>query len=254
MAAASAGSREPVQFGEPDGAVGGFDVAEDAAGADRGQLLVVTDQPDTAAPADDEGDGGVEGDGVGHPGLVDDHQGVGADPGRPVRQRRRGRWTRRVWPGCRSARRSAPATAPRPRRTGPSPTRCPPLLVQAVARACMAVVLPVPAGAMASCSRAPEVAIRRTRSAWPGSRSIPLAVISNNATSTPPVGDGAAVGAAGGGDEPPLGGQHGGGGVQVGAGDAVDAGAVGPPQQVGFDHAVGRVGSGGSTAVPAPRR
>ncbi len=40
-----------------------FDVAEDAAGADRGELLVVTDQPDTPTATDDELDGGVEGQG-----------------------------------------------------------------------------------------------------------------------------------------------------------------------------------------------
>ena len=77
---------EAVEFGEPDGAVGGGDVAEDAAGADRRQLLVVADEPDTSAAADDEVDGGVEGDGVGHPGLVDHHQAVGPDRRRPVGQ------------------------------------------------------------------------------------------------------------------------------------------------------------------------
>ena len=61
----------------------GLDVAQHAAGADRGQLLVVPDQPDAAAPGEDEVDGGVEGDSVGHPGLIDDHQGLGPDPLRP---------------------------------------------------------------------------------------------------------------------------------------------------------------------------
>ena len=42
------GVGEAVQLGELEGAVGVFDVAEDAAGADGGELLVVTDQPDTA--------------------------------------------------------------------------------------------------------------------------------------------------------------------------------------------------------------
>ena len=37
-----------MQLGELQGAVGVFDVAEDAAGADRGELLIITDQPDTA--------------------------------------------------------------------------------------------------------------------------------------------------------------------------------------------------------------
>ena len=66
--------------------VGVGDVAEHAAGADRGELLVVTDQPDTAAASDDELDGGVEGEGVGHAGLVDHHQGRRPDASDPVGQ------------------------------------------------------------------------------------------------------------------------------------------------------------------------
>ena len=38
---------EAVQLGQVEGAVGLFDVAEDAAGADRRELLIITDQPDT---------------------------------------------------------------------------------------------------------------------------------------------------------------------------------------------------------------
>ena len=57
------------------------DVAEGAAGADGGELLVVTDQPNTAAASDDEVDGGVKGKGVGHPGLVNHNQ--GRRPNRP---------------------------------------------------------------------------------------------------------------------------------------------------------------------------
>ena len=67
-------------------AVGLFDVAEDAAGADRGELLIITDQPDTRTAIDGELHGGVEGEGVGHAGFVDDHQGRRADRGRPVGQ------------------------------------------------------------------------------------------------------------------------------------------------------------------------
>ena len=37
-----------MQLGEMEGAVGLFDVAQDAAGTDRGELLIITDQPDTA--------------------------------------------------------------------------------------------------------------------------------------------------------------------------------------------------------------
>ncbi len=73
------GVGEPEEFGEPEGAVVGLDVAQDAAGADRGELLVVADEPDAAAALQDVGDGVVEGDGVGHAGFVDDHQGLGSD-------------------------------------------------------------------------------------------------------------------------------------------------------------------------------
>ena len=62
------------------------DVAEDPAGADGGELLIITDQPDAATTADDELNGGVQGEGVGHPGFVDDHQAGPADAFRPVRQ------------------------------------------------------------------------------------------------------------------------------------------------------------------------
>jgi len=36
-----------MQLGQAEGAVGVLDVAEDAAGADRGELLIISDQPDT---------------------------------------------------------------------------------------------------------------------------------------------------------------------------------------------------------------
>ena len=75
---------EAVQFAEVEGAVGVFDVAEDAAGADGGELLIITDQPDTRPAVDGVLDGGVEGQGVGHPGLVDDDQGAPVDVRRPV--------------------------------------------------------------------------------------------------------------------------------------------------------------------------
>jgi hypothetical protein len=58
-----------------------LDVAEDAAGADRGELLIITDQSDTRAAVNSEPDGGVEGEGVGHAGFIDDHQGRRADRG-----------------------------------------------------------------------------------------------------------------------------------------------------------------------------
>ena len=44
---------EAVQLGELQGAVNVFDVAEDAAGADGGELLIITDQPDTRPTVDE---------------------------------------------------------------------------------------------------------------------------------------------------------------------------------------------------------
>ena len=55
------GVGEPVHLGEMERAVGVVVVAEDAAGADRGELLIVTDQPDARTSVDGELDGGVEG-------------------------------------------------------------------------------------------------------------------------------------------------------------------------------------------------
>ena len=42
------GVGEAMQLGQAEGAVGVFDVAEDTAGADRGELLIITDQSDTS--------------------------------------------------------------------------------------------------------------------------------------------------------------------------------------------------------------
>jgi hypothetical protein len=61
-------------LGELQGAVNVLDVAEDAAGSDRSELLIITNQPDTRPAVDGEPDCGVEGEGVGHAGFVDDHQ------------------------------------------------------------------------------------------------------------------------------------------------------------------------------------
>jgi hypothetical protein len=61
-------------LGELQGAVNVLDVAEDAAGSDRSELLIITNQPDTRPAVDGEPDCRVEGEGVGHAGFVDDHQ------------------------------------------------------------------------------------------------------------------------------------------------------------------------------------
>jgi hypothetical protein len=52
---------EPVQLTQPDRTGAGLDVTKDAAGADRGKLLIITDQPDTATAGDDELHSGVQG-------------------------------------------------------------------------------------------------------------------------------------------------------------------------------------------------
>ena len=67
---------------------------------------------------------------------------------------------------------------------GASPTMVPPSSVQAAARARMAVVFPAPAGARASWSRAPEVAIWVTREVCPALRVAPLAACSSSAIAT----------------------------------------------------------------------
>jgi hypothetical protein len=63
------------------------DVAQDAAGADRGELLVIADQPYGAAAVEDELDHRVERQGVGHASLIDDDQAGGPDVLGPCGQR-----------------------------------------------------------------------------------------------------------------------------------------------------------------------
>jgi hypothetical protein len=77
---------EPMQLTQPDRSVAGSDVTEHPAGADRSELLIITDQPNTATAAHNELNGGVQGEGVGHPGFVDDHQAGPADTLRPLGQ------------------------------------------------------------------------------------------------------------------------------------------------------------------------
>jgi hypothetical protein len=74
-----------VQLGESKGAVGVGDVAQDTAGADRSELLIITNQPDTRTAIQGELHGGVERECVGHAGFIDDQQRRRSDRGRPVR-------------------------------------------------------------------------------------------------------------------------------------------------------------------------
>ena len=50
---------EPVQLTQPGRAMASLSVTKHPAGTDRGELLIITDQPDAAAAANNELDGGV---------------------------------------------------------------------------------------------------------------------------------------------------------------------------------------------------
>jgi hypothetical protein len=67
---------------------------------------------------------------------------------------------------------------------GANPITWPPPSSHAHVSARNAVVFPAPAGAIASCSRAPEVAMDRTSPACPASRTNPFAADSSSANST----------------------------------------------------------------------
>ena len=228
------GVGEPEQLGEPDRAVGGLDVAEHAAGADRGELLVVTDQPDTAAPLDDVADRGVEGEGVGHAGLVDHHQG-----------------------GRRRCRPPSPAASPlaagsvvslaRVSVVGVDLHRASTAAAAADGASPMTVPPPCgPGGGEGAHRGGLAGAGGRDRELQPGTRGGHLADqrglsgVQGDAVGgrlqqrqvDRGVVDGVPVAAAGGGDQALLGGEDPRRGEQVGAGDGVDRGAVGPPQQL----------------------
>jgi hypothetical protein len=123
--------------------------------------LVVTNQPDPPTQADDELNSGIEGERVGHPGLVNDHQGRRPDPRSPIRQvavlQGPGEFGERV--GA-----DAGLLAEDSSRGGGrgEADHVAGVLGQGRARARMAVVFPAPAGAIVSCSRRPEVHIWRT--------------------------------------------------------------------------------------------
>jgi hypothetical protein len=174
---------KPVQLGKPVRAVDGLDIAQNTAGADRRELLIITDQPDAASSLHDEVDCGVEGEGVGHTRFVDDHQhglgGAGGPVGQvavingPAQLRQRvGRRTDALAElgGCcgrgRESEHLAAAVGPRP------------------GKGAQGRGLPAPAGAIASCSRDPDMLIERTKAACPGSKVTRLAACSSSASST----------------------------------------------------------------------
>ena len=61
--------------------MGGFDVTQDAAGADRGELLVIADQPDAAPGIEDVADHLEQAQRVGHARLIDQHERALIDAG-----------------------------------------------------------------------------------------------------------------------------------------------------------------------------
>ena len=77
------GVGEPHELGQTQRPVGTVQVTQDPTRADRGKLLVITDEPHAAACAGHELDGGVQGQRVGHPRFVDHDQRLCVDVGRP---------------------------------------------------------------------------------------------------------------------------------------------------------------------------
>ncbi len=119
---------------------------------------------------------------------------------------------------------------------GAKPRTVPPELRQACDSAAMAVVFPAPAGASASATRRPLVAISVTRATWPGLRFLPRAAESASAISTSAAVDGAAAVECGGVQDAPLGGEDLGAGVEGGSVARVHAGAVAAAKRGGFGH------------------
>ena len=111
----------------------------------------------------------------------------------------------------------------------------------------MAVVLPAPAGAIASCSR-----VRRCTSAGParlpGIHWVPFAAISSNASSTADCRRSSRLGVPAV-DQAPFRVQDPLGRVEVGAGDGVDRRPVESPQHLRFLDAVMRRGQGNRSAI-----
>ena len=200
------GVGEPHQLGQVQRAVGGGDVPQDAAGADRGELLVVPDQPDLPPRAVTKA-------------TAVSRERVSAIPASSIMTkvvaRSRAAQSGRspvvsdqvslarvsvVAPVC------SPSTAAAAAE-GASPITVPPSSAQAAVRARMAVVFPAPAGAIASWSRAPEVAICGDQGGLSGVEGGPVGGLLEQ-RHLDGVGVGAVpVGDAGGVDEALLGGQ-----------------------------------------------
>lgn len=77
------GVGEPHDGAQGDGVVGLGEVAQDAAGGDGGQLLVIAGEAHAGPARQRVTDEGVQVDGGGDAGFVDDEQGVRTDAGEP---------------------------------------------------------------------------------------------------------------------------------------------------------------------------
>ena len=204
------GGGEPHQLREGERVGVGGDVAQHAAGGDRGELAVVADQAHAGAAGQGVVDDRVEVEGAGLAGLVDDDQRVvvdavepgGVSAGGPGRSR----WTylATVSVGAPGLSPSSMAAAA----VGAKPRTLPPEERHACDSAAIAVVLPVPAGASASATRRPLVAISATSATWPGLRVLPRAAESAQRQLDIVPRDAAATCAGGGGEDAPFGGQR----------------------------------------------
>ena len=121
---------------------------------------------------------------------------------------------------------------------GARPSTWPPSWVQARVRARIAVVLPAPAGAIASCIRAPGGAHLPDQRRLPGIECRAVRRHLQQRQIHCHLVDGRPVAPSGGGDEAPLGVEDPLRCVQVGAGDGVDRRPVGAPQGLRFLDAV----------------
>ena len=252
-AAASAGSVKRCSSVEAEGAVDVFDVAQDAAGADRGELLIITDQPDTRTTIDDELDGGVEGEGVGHAGFVDDHQGGPADRCRPVGQLAVAQGPGELGEGVGADAGLLAEDGGRGGRRGQAEHLAAvlgPGQGEGAHGGCLSgagrgdrQLQPCPGGAhLADQCRLPSIQCSAVR------RHLQQGQIDRRSV------DGCTVASSGGGDEALFGVEDPLRGVEVGAGDGVDRRSVDPPQRLRFLDVVSRCEPGQRTGDRAPHR
>ena len=267
------GVLEPHHLDQAAGAVFAANVAQHAAGGDRGQLLVVADEPNAGAAGHGVADDGVQFQGAGLAASSTMSSVLGpmlSNQPRAGSPSWSGLWCSHWYLSMVSVAatislRSTSAAAA----LGHEPDTVPPVSSHARGKIAIAVVLPVPAGATPVRRRAPQLAISRDHSFLAGVESGPAAWVAST-FSTSSVRRGAR---RGGGRRPdaPLRGQHVGAGelsVSVGAGHAPPrrGGAVRPVRpgrrrgpgrwrrvRLGQRRVGGRSATQGSPARPVPR-